>query len=359
MAILSLFIVLFGTVYADEEFSGVKKEILRVEHEAYPIGRDIDFQAFEWSPDGKSIAFLKWVSCSEEFCMPYSFWIMNYDGKEIQRINLPTDQYKIYNVNPWFLRFSPDGKYLLFSGIWNDDIKRNNGLFKLNLQDKSLTLIVKDAEISSADWTPDGNIIYNQFLGGPEGILWFVDSNGNNPKLLYKSQPSFALIDVNPDGNRVLIRDFVGHKGPSTIPNPKIFDIEKNEIITSIKIPYDGYNTLRWSPDGESIIYTAYESGGGTGKIVLTYVDGSNSRILFSSKESNVFDPAPSPDGKSLVFGIDYFNSTSFSASIYSIEFSKPIPEFPISGLILVASMVTILIITRTKWAQNKTKMVP
>jgi Tol biopolymer transport system component len=331
-------------VYANEEFSGIKKEILRTEHEAYPIGRNVDFQTFEWSPDGKSIAFLKWERCSEEFCMPYSFWIMNSDGKEIKKIDLPTAQYKIYNVNPWFLRLSPDGKYLLFNGIWNDDIKRNSGLFKLNLQDKSLTLIVKDTEISSADWTPDGNIIYNEFLGGPEGILWYVDSNGNNPKLLYKSQPSFALIDVNPDGKRVLIRDFIGHKGPSTIPNPKIFDIEKNEIVTSIKVPYDWYNTLRWSPDGESIIYTAYESSGGTdGKIILTSVDESNTQVLFSSSGGNIFDPAVSPDGKSLVFGIDYFNSTSFSTSIYLIQSSKPIPEFPVTILILGMGLIPIL----------------
>lgn len=341
----TLFFVPFCMVYADEEFSGVKKEILHIEHKAYPIGRNVDFQTFEWSPDGKSIAFLKWESCSEEFCMPFSFWIMNSDGKEIKKIDLPTEQYKIYNINQWFLRFSPDGKYLLFNGIWNDGIKRNSGLFKLNLQDKSLTLIVKDTEISSADWTPDGNIIYNQFLGGPEGILWYVDSNGNNPKLLYRSQPSFALIDVNPDGKKILLRDFVDPMGSTKIPNPKIFDMQKNEIVTSIKIPYDWYNTLRWSPDGESIIYTAYESSGGAdGKIIMTSADDNSTQVLFSGSGANIFDPAVSPDGKSLVFGIDYFNSTSFLASIYLIELSKPIPEFPFAAPILLTSFVSMIV---------------
>ncbi len=100
-------VILSNTVYANEEFSGIKKQVLHLEHEEYPLGRDVNFSTFDWSPDGKQIAFLKWESCSEEFCMPFSFWIMSSKGEEIKQIQLP-QEYRIYNVSQWFLRLSPD-----------------------------------------------------------------------------------------------------------------------------------------------------------------------------------------------------------------------------------------------------------
>ena len=61
--------------------------------------------------------------------------------------------------------------------------------------------------------------------------------------------------------------------------------------------------------------------------------------------------------GNEFVIDGDYTIQATYGN--YTNTRTVTVPEFPMTGFILVASFMTILIITRTKWAQNKTIMVP
>ena len=99
--------------------------------------------------------------------------------------------------------------------------------------------------------------------------------------------------------------------------------------------------------DIEVVVPSGYKTPVTT--IFLRTIDGTYEQILHIGPPNPVV-PAISPDGRYVVFGSDpdIYNPKD-APGVYLIELSTPVPEFPIAVLILVASMVTILIITRRK----------
>ena len=111
-----------------------------------------------FSPDGKSIAYVKYSSDTKS-C---NIWTMSIDGDNQVQI---TDAKKGFAFYP---RWSPDGEYLVFQSTSND--KKDADLYMVRLDGNNLTqLTVNKSHDGTPYWTKDGYLYFVSDRGDKKG----------------------------------------------------------------------------------------------------------------------------------------------------------------------------------------------
>lgn len=98
--------------------------------------------------------------------------------------------------NVYGLRFSPDGKKLLYRDFSNDDIR-----IRSLESDTTTTALDTSNYLSSADWFPDGNQLAAVTDEGLELIT--LNGSGAPTRKMLKEGKAFKDVDVSPDGKAI------------------------------------------------------------------------------------------------------------------------------------------------------------
>ena len=213
-----------------------------------------------WSPDGKQILFSRRVSV---------LFLMDPDGTNIRQLTEDDDNY----INK--ASFSPDGKFIVYSGFDEIDGKPKSAVRVLNIETGKVE-VISDRLVTSCDWSPDGkHIIFAEPLRpGRSSTIWIMEADGHNPHELipnpgrqadnftiYRERPRWS-----PDGQKIVWTE-IEHKW-EFVPNIGNVLIRKayrymicNRNGTNIKrlgIPKDYHPYgIDWMDDGESVVFTA------------------------------------------------------------------------------------------------------
>ena len=147
-----------------------------------------------WSPDGEKIAFLSNRSGS------YDIWIKSTEGNEPpqQLTNSPG-----YEEN---VQWSSDGQRLAYL-----DIRRGTfSIFVQDISDNSEIQLNTSGEISSYDWSPNGNFILYQ-------VEYFIvaqqsDGTGEEIQITEGTEPIWS-----PDGQKIAYVSFDGERYGITV----------------------------------------------------------------------------------------------------------------------------------------------
>jgi Tol biopolymer transport system component len=110
------------------------------------IGLEADLP--DWSPDGRRVAFTgNWGAD------PSPIYVVNLDGSGLRRITQP-----LKGVNDFNVRWSPDGKTLLFirEGVLSARGQYENRIYVVSSNGGGLRLIMARPSITSVSWSPDG-----------------------------------------------------------------------------------------------------------------------------------------------------------------------------------------------------------
>ena len=213
-----------------------------------------------WSPDGKQILFSRRVSV---------LFLMNPDGTNIRQLTEDNDSY----INK--ASFSPDGKFIVYSGFDEIDGKPKSAVRVLNIETGKVE-VISDRLVTSCDWSPDGkHIIFAEPLRpGRSSAIWIMDADGHNPRELipnpgrqadnftiYRERPRWS-----PDGQKIVWTEI--EQKWEVVPNIgnalfikafryMIYDL-KSRNIRQLKVPkdYDSYG-IDWMDDGDSVVFTA------------------------------------------------------------------------------------------------------
>jgi len=218
-------------------------------------GRLIDLESTEatWmsvdvSPDGSKIAF---DFMGDLYEIPFS-------GGEATQI---TDG-MAFDTHP---RYSPDGKYLLYTS----DASGGENLYYINLKDTSdITQVTKGKTdgYSAGEWTPDGNyIIGSKGKGVPK--LWIFHKDGGKGTALISSPNGLKTTDPA-----------VGHEG---------------------RYIYFSQRSGSWDYNAQ---FPQYQLG--------RYDRETGERISITSRYGSAFTPVLSGDGKYLVYGSRFEDKT-------------------------------------------------
>jgi serine/threonine protein kinase/Tol biopolymer transport system component len=236
-------------------------------------------QHLVWSPDGSHLQF---DAQENKDIGPYSLWEVSVGGTELHRLLLGQPN------SACCARWTADGKYLVFQSsnqIWA--LPRGSGFHRSEPKPVQLT-----SSPLSLTWplpSKDGKKLFvigelrrgelarydaksgqfSPYFGGISAEF-FADSN-DGQWVAYVSYPEGTLWRSKPDGSQRLQLTY-----PPLKPH-----------------------TLRWSPDGKTIVFTETNSA----KIYEVASEGGSPRQLMPDVPGPQWDPNWSPNGDKIVFG--------------------------------------------------------
>lgn len=123
--------------------------------------------AAAWSPDGEKIAYAMSIGAPQE----YEIFIMNTEGKNHVRISQG-----LQGIGG-SLSWSPDGKSLLvYAGSYGD-----KNIFKLEAADGAYTQLTDGGNNAGASYSPDGKyIVFNSLRNDDQADLYIMRADGTN-----------------------------------------------------------------------------------------------------------------------------------------------------------------------------------
>jgi len=264
------------------------------------------FTPYAWSSDGQ------WISV---------YLDKKDNTKQIGLVQVSNGSLRVLKTTDWSarpgaLRFSPDGRYLLFD-LSAGSNGRDRHVFALALDGSREIPVVADAGYSNGvvGWTQDDHILFVSDRGGSTG-LWAVAWNGGRPGtpaliepnmnlertiglthgggLYYVAQVTgrdvcvasidarsgevlsppvplirrFVVVDAWPawsvDGKflaHIAKRD-IRSAGGEFISIRSMTSGETRELHPEIPLSFSGVSHLRWSPDGQSFAVVSYNDKG-------------------------------------------------------------------------------------------------
>jgi len=231
-----------------------------------------------WTPNGK-IVFQKIMGRGE-----MNIWVMESDGSNATQLTANAGR---ANILP---RSSPDGRYIVFiserSGtahLWRMDIDGSNP--------KQLTSSSEDYLWFGFDCTPDSRwVVYTRIGAG--GGFWKVSMQGGQPVRLDTSGAAYYPA-ISPDGKMLAYhyeRSSAGGDGVEVISLDGKTPIKRFDI---------AMGTIRWTPDGRSLLYI--KNVGGVSNLWSQLISGEPPKQItdFNNLLISQFDL--SRDGKELV----------------------------------------------------------
>lgn len=276
----------------------------------------LDLNSISWAPDSQQIAFTENLTALIEsdiwvFDIPSgTLTNLTNDGLEgdistsLQRAQSDTVDINLDGVPAW----SPDGKTLAFiRSVYGNTKQTFLCLVSAKGGDVTKLLIIDDqhslASWRGMRWTPDGKkILFTITILGDEtgkNGIYIVDKNGKNSKQLAKEKEGWgyiSLYDVSAKGDKVLVGYPRAFKNVDTNPNLcfyELLDLKTGELTPlmegAINTDQSGnqgkyFSPIQatFSPDGSKIIYH-YQLGGGDlpiPQLVVRDVDGTSEEVL-------------------------------------------------------------------------------
>jgi Tol biopolymer transport system component/DNA-binding winged helix-turn-helix (wHTH) protein len=196
-----------------------------------------------YTPDGR-------IVYSSQAGGGWDIWVMNADGSGQRQLTADAG----VNAHP---TVSPDGRHIVFASnragtfnIWRMDGDGGN----------PVRLTAGGGE-KFPHWSPDGRwVVYNS-VSPDENLysLWKVSVEGGEPARLTDSDSERPA--VSPDGRRVASfhRDASAAGGYGVVVTP--FDGGPPERTFAVPQDVVPLPFVRWSPDGQSLTYTAHRDG--------------------------------------------------------------------------------------------------
>ncbi len=267
-------IVSIAENYQFNIWSGSADKIQSVTSE---LGRDDGMSGVAVARDGK-IVYTGRIKGDQDL------WIVNSDGTGNRQVTLNS------KAN-FFPTFSPDGRFIVFTST------RGGGfdLWRMEIDGSDPVQLTKDAMMNrDPAVTPDGRTVIYEGVG-PEGVptTWKVSIDGGESTQLTDFASSRPT--VSPDGKYFACT--IPEDGSRKAERVAVMSIAGGQTLKTLDLPpLVKSRTIRWSPDGKSLIYIHTQNR--VSNLWSQPIDGGPPTKLtnFEADEIRWFDV--SPDGK-------------------------------------------------------------
>lgn len=242
--------------------------------------------ALSWSPDGKYLAF----SGQPGPRQPNSIFLLSIDTLEARQFTTPPEGF-LGDSTP---AFSPDGKLFAFvRGASSRDVE----LYLMPAsggEPKRLTF--DNRSVRSLAWTPDSRwMVFASWFRGLR--LWRLSASGGTPEPLDIGVEFASSVAVSQSGDRLAYsQEFRDtniwqvnlQEGKSTSNSRRLVSSTRQDF------------GPQYSPDGKRIAFTSGRTG--NNEVWVCDSDGTNPVLVTSFNGPDVGSPRWAPDGKQLAF---------------------------------------------------------
>lgn len=262
-----------------------------------------------WSPDGKNVAFIRWVDNK------YRIEVSSFNGGQKQLIANDVNAVS-YTLLPYNriqkndFSWSPDSKKIAYlsnkngyDNIWLVNADGSNDFQLTNNQNKEINL-------NCPLWSADGNRIFYTSNESPEGdkngiTIWQIEIESKTSKHLTQSDNFLRLLGWGQNGNEILFAATTGERHLGLQPEVTLHRLNINtgavQEIAMLKETYL-YN-INLSPDGKTIAFVAHRSD--KDDVWLLSANGGEEKKLTTNNDSRLYfsSMAWSPDNNSIFYG--------------------------------------------------------
>lgn len=226
-------------------------------------------QQSEWSPDGQYIAFTSDMNGEGGIYGDDEIYIYELGSGELRQI---TDTDSDEGSNNYF-SWSPDSTRIAFNASRID----NGGIYIINVENGNEQRLTADMSIEySPVWSPDGKMLaFNVVVPGTY-LIYVIDSDGSNLRLIadskYWAAPS-DNISWSPDSKKIVFSEKqkdLSALQVADVKSGKLFQLTNKEGL--VYYP-------KWSPDGEWIVFLGTISEFGH-QVCVIRIDGSDPQCI-------------------------------------------------------------------------------
>jgi Tol biopolymer transport system component len=238
------------------------------------LTRGVDAFQPAWSPDGRRIAYLRFVG----YKALMDVWVMNADGsgkRKLQRIEPPLS-HDLGTEGQVLARWSPDGKAILIGGSKFTKDKPPKGYsvamkgaviaVPTNGGAPRILFLTRGKAVANAQFSPSGKLV--AFVGtGAQAwkrVLYVARPDGSGLRAVATVE---GLFDWSPDGRRLVFWRRV-NEGGSLNPHLHVVNVDGSGLrrLTTYPTYVETYTEApSWSPDGRMIIFksgTGFDQNG-------------------------------------------------------------------------------------------------
>jgi hypothetical protein len=243
---------------------------------------------YDWSPDDTKILYGPSYYTTEP---EPDVWTMNPDGTDMTPI-LTLSSASIPGISG--VRYSPDGKRLLFAGAAHDE---NQGqaydtLYLVDIDGGNPTKVIDNDMSWQPSWSPDGKkIVFVKVAPSNDGTdIWTVNVDGTDLKQL-TNLPGWELHPIwSPDGNRIAFtHDTIDGTANSTV---NVVNSDGTGCTILLNSTFSFHGQLSWTPDSSIIIAS------GTDDMYAFTIDGRVVRRIIASG----WNQRLSHDGRKIIY---------------------------------------------------------
>ena len=161
--------------------------------------------------------------------------------------------------------WSPDGKFLLFTGERNGDFD----IFRIPAAGGAEVNLTKAPGLDDgAEYAPDGQTIYFNSTRGGRMQIWKMDADGGRQTAVVADENNNWFPHVSPDGKAIVFLSFPGDVDPRDHPFYKQVQLRLAPVAggapRTIAYLYGGQGTINvpsWSPDGKRLAFVSNTAG--------------------------------------------------------------------------------------------------